>query len=89
MTETPTRPGFYWAKWRIASDGTPEADELTPSDKWEVVEVFENCIDPDDDEHLMVSVPGVAKGQALDAFVWGSGALQPPGPREAPAKEGG
>jgi hypothetical protein len=78
MSEIPQAPGFYWAQWRIASPGTREAEELTPSFEWEVVEVFKNSIDEDDDEHLMVSVSGVEKGQALDAFVWGSGPLSPP-----------
>jgi len=77
-TQQPTAPGFYWAKWRIASEGTREADELTPSDDWEVVEVFENCINKQDPEYLMVFVPGVEKGQPLDGFVWGSGVLEPP-----------
>lgn len=39
----PTKPGYYWAKWRIAADGTHEGDELTPSDFWGIVEVNENA----------------------------------------------
>lgn len=68
---TPTEAGFFWAKWKIASDGTREADELTPSDRWEVVEVVTNHIDRDDPEYLMVSVCGVEKNQPLDGFFWG------------------
>jgi len=79
--EMPTTPGFYWAKWRIANDGTKEGDELTPSKKWEVVDVFENCTDRSDCEHLMVHVPGVERSQSLDGFVWGDGPLKPPVPR--------
>lgn len=30
MGKMPTTPGYYWAKWRIAADGTREGDELTP-----------------------------------------------------------
>ncbi len=75
----PKQAGHYWAKWRIANDGTREGDELTPSDKWEVVEVFENCLDRENDEFLMVSVPGVERSQSLENFVWGQGPLKPPG----------
>lgn len=62
---TPTAAGFYWAKWRIASPGTPEGEEQTPSDTWEVVDVFVNCNDEDSPEHLLVHVSGQAKGQAI------------------------
>jgi hypothetical protein len=69
----PTEAGFYWAKWRIATDETPEGDELTPSDEWEVVQV--NINDPSgnvgDPEYLSVSVPGVREVQWADCFVWG------------------
>lgn len=71
----PSKAGFYWAKWRIANEGTREADELTPSDKWEVVDVFENSIDPSDDEYLMVHVPGVTAPQNLENFYWGDGPI--------------
>lgn len=74
----PSQPGFYWGKWKIAAEGTREADELTPSNTWEVMEVFRNCVDPDDDEYLMVSVPGVEQGQPLDGFVWHLERLMPP-----------
>jgi hypothetical protein len=69
----PAEPGYYWAKWRIASDGTVEGDELTPSDTWEIVQVNLNApyAAHDDPERLSVSVPGVQKGQWLDCFVWG------------------
>jgi hypothetical protein len=79
MSDTPSKPGFYWAKWKIADDGTREADELTPSDKWEVVEVWENCNDAKSPEYLRVSVPGVERGQSLENFYWGPGPLTPPG----------
>ena len=75
---TPTAPGFYWAKWRIASDGTRDIEEFVSSDRWEVVEVCENHIDPFDAEYLVVAVAGVEKGQALDGFVWGPGPIEPP-----------
>lgn len=77
---TPTRPGHYWAKWRIANDGTPEGDEQTPSDVWEVVQVFENCIDNTSDEYLMVNVPGQTKAQSIENFYWSKegGPLTPP-----------
>jgi hypothetical protein len=67
----PTQPGHYWAKWRIADDGTREGDELTPSDQWEVVQVVKNGGDPDGPEFLMVSVPGVEQSQLRENFFWG------------------
>ncbi|QOF71442.1 hypothetical protein IG197_27480 [Aminobacter sp. SR38] len=42
---TPTKPGYYWAQWRKAVAGTRDAAELTPSDDWEPVQVFENALD--------------------------------------------
>jgi hypothetical protein len=74
----PTKPGFYWAKWKIAAEGTKEGDDLTPSDEWEVVQVNLNCLDPDDPEYLSVAVCGVEKTQWLENFFWGPGPLDPP-----------
>ncbi|WAX93161.1 hypothetical protein N7E70_015800 [Aminobacter sp. NyZ550] len=68
---TPTKPGYYWAKWRKPLPGTRDAAELTPSDRWEPVQVFENALDDQDPEYLMVEVGGVEKAQSLDGFVWG------------------
>ena len=76
---TPTREGFYWAKWRIAAEGTVEGDELTPSNDWEVVQVNDN--NGEGDEAFSVSVPGVEKPQWLPDFVWGPGPLVPPAAR--------
>ena len=76
--EIPKCAGFYWAKWKIAAEGTREGSELTPSDNWEVMQVFVNCVDPTDDEYLMVSVPGVEQAQSLDSFYWGYGPLPAP-----------
>ena len=68
----PTKPGYYWAKWRIAADGTHEGDELTPSDFWGIVEVNENAPgQPEHPEYLSVAVPGVRETQWPDCFVWG------------------
>jgi hypothetical protein len=75
---TPTREGFWWAKWRICDQDNHEAQSYLPSDKWEVVFVFENCLDEDDPEYLMVEVGGVAEGQSLENFIWGPGPLTPP-----------
>lgn len=75
---TPMKTGFYWAKWRIADEGTKEGDELTPSDQWEVVHVFENIADTEDPEYLRVEVPGVERSQSLENFFWGPGPLAPP-----------
>ena len=69
----PTAPGHYWAKWKIADDGTADEAEFTPSDRWEVVEVLYDPNGP-----LRVFVPGVEASQAIENFFWG------PGPMEAP-----
>ncbi len=66
----PTAPGWYFAKWRIADDGTREGDEITPSDEIECVEVFENGDDAEDAEYLRVSVAGVEKSQSVENFFW-------------------
>ncbi len=74
----PTRPGFYWARWQKAAPGTHEGDELTPSQDWEVVEVWVNHIGPECEadkengiEKFGVSVPGVQQSQWLENFRWG------------------
>lgn len=72
----PERPGFYWALWLKAADGTYEGDQLTPASDWEVVEVWENFFgepcEADRAEKLGVSVPGVRETQWLDNFKWGN-----------------
>jgi hypothetical protein len=74
----PQEPGYFWAKWRIAADGTCEGDELTPSDAWEIVQVnwnisgWKNLTDEEEPERLLVSVPGVREPQGRDGFVWGT-----------------
>jgi hypothetical protein len=70
MAAIPKSPGWWFAKWRIADDGTREGDELTPSDRVECVEVFENCNDPDSTKYLRVSVSGVAESQSIENFFW-------------------
>lgn len=75
----PDKPGYYWAKWKIAADGTHEGDDLTPAREFEIVQVNANMagwesVEPhqaDYDERLSVSVPGVRETQWLDCFVWG------------------
>ena len=67
----PTKPGFYWARWMQASDGTHEGDELTPAREWEIVHVVENCNDETDAEYLAVMVPGVREWQWREDFCWG------------------
>lgn len=72
----PTKPGHYWARWRIKSPGTAEEDD-PPFAQWEVVQVFENCIDETDDEYLMVAVAGVERSQAIENFHWGERVQEP------------
>lgn len=73
----PTTPGHYWARWRIKSPGTAEEDDA-PSGMWEIVQVFQNCIDETDDEWLMVAVPGVERSQSIQDFFWGDGPIPLP-----------
>ena len=71
MSNIPQKPGYYWAKWRIATDETLEGDELTPSNAWEIVQVNDNNGEPGDLEELSVSVHGVREVQWRDCFIWG------------------
>ena len=67
----PMKPGYYWAKWRIATDETHEGDELTPSNNWEIVQVNDNNGEPGTPEELSVSVSGVRETQWRAGFIWG------------------
>lgn len=83
MHPTPKRPGYYWAQWRKAVPGTRDGDELTPCDDWQPVQVFENALDDQSPEYLMVEVGGVEKAQSIENFVWGpalEAALRQPTP---------
>lgn len=82
MTDAPKLEGHYWAKWRIANDGTTDAADLLPSDHWEAVQVFQNCIDPEHEDFLMVTVAGVENFQSIKNFIWGPG----PGPLPHPGR---
>jgi hypothetical protein len=76
---TPTRPGFYWAQWRIIEEGSSTEQDATPSiGTWEVVDVWRNGSDPSSPEYLRVHVPGESKGQPIENFFWGPGPLVPP-----------
>jgi hypothetical protein len=67
---TPTKPGFYWAKWMITDDHLPE--DLTPFKTWEPVEVYLN-----DDDELRAWLIGHAFNQRLDCFHWGDPLVMP------------
>jgi len=71
MEQKKLTPGYYWAQWRIAADGTYGGDELTPSMSWEIVQVNDNNGPPGSAEELSVSVPGVRETQWPDCFIWG------------------
>lgn len=71
MNEMPKEPGYYWAKWRIATEDTEEGDDLTPSNNWEIVQVNDNNGEPGTLEELSVAVAGVREAQWRDGFVWG------------------
>ena len=78
----PTREGFFWAKWKIADQGTDtcsacghlqsdfEEAGLAHSD-WEVVQVVDNHGKPGSGAEYMVQVPGVARWQSRESFFWG------------------
>lgn len=68
----PTKKGFYWAKWKKVEEGTVlDLNDDLLTGKWETVEVFENCLDKNDDEYLRVFVGGVQKSQPIKNFEWG------------------
>lgn len=66
----PTHKGFFWGRWHTPCAGTADNGDPCSGDEWEVHHVVENCLDEDDEEYLMVEVPGVSKWQPLDAFEW-------------------
>ena len=76
----PTKPGLYWAKWRIASPGTDNNGEgcSGAAAHWEVVEVWENTLDSRDEEYLRVLVVGIARSQSIGNFFWGPRLLHSP-----------
>jgi hypothetical protein len=77
----PKRTGFYWARWLAAERNTRDGSMLTPSQDWEVVWVFQNSTDPQDDEFHRVLVIGVESTQPIENFEWGPGPLNSPGRR--------
>ena len=74
-TISPARAGFYWAKWLIAERETRDAQMLTPSADWEIVWVFENSTDQQQEDFLRVLVIGVEASQSIRNFEWGPGPL--------------
>jgi hypothetical protein len=48
---------------------------LTPSDDWEIVWVFENSSDQQQEEFLRVLVIGMEAPQPIKNFEWGPGPL--------------
>lgn len=80
MAGIPDREGFFWARWKIAADGTDACPKCGHEhstwereggpDEWEVVQVVENA-NADHPEHLMVQVLGVARWQSTEDFFWG------------------
>ncbi|WP_193188863.1 hypothetical protein [Nisaea sediminum] len=66
----PTAEGWYFAKWRVATDGTRDGDELTPSDSIDCVQVVLNTVDPTSRDRFRAFVVGVERSQSLDGFVW-------------------
>lgn len=86
------RCGFYWAKWRIADEGTPEDNCRGADAVWEVVEVFQNHIADGEPDQFRVSVCGVEMSQSFENFYWGPlpiKKLEPPSDAPASAPERG
>lgn len=67
----PRAEGHYWAKLKLADNPDDNSTD------WEVVQVFDN--NGPRDERFMASVPGIERGQHLDAFVWGPEVKKPEG----------
>ena len=79
MFPLPTQPGFFWAEWRIAEDGTwPEGQEHIMSMTPEVVHVVVNLEDSVESDVLIALVPGIDKQQLIENFVWRSDRLEIP-----------
>ena len=72
----PNEAGFWWAKWRIKQRGTEDEDDA-PQDEWEVMHVVVNGGESDDEDYLMVMVPGVNKWQSVENFFWGPRVFAP------------
>jgi hypothetical protein len=73
----PDREGFFWAKWISCAPGTADEQDWTPSNSWEVVEVWDNGGEPGSGEEFMVFVGGVQRSQRQSDFLWGDCILQP------------
>jgi hypothetical protein len=64
----PREPGFYWAKWFIPEDGTADEDKFVRTNCWEVVSVVNSYGLIGED--FLVEVPGVARTQSVENFMW-------------------
>ena len=76
----PDRPGFYWARWCVATG--KEAEGILggrPTRHWEVVEVFWRDECDSSDEWWWAYVPGIRDPQPVEDFHWGPGPLPEPG----------
>jgi hypothetical protein len=64
------RFGYWWARQIALDPGHPDfVDEpWEGSDKFEVVEVVENCIDPSNPEYQKVQVLGMSQWQSIGNF---------------------
>jgi hypothetical protein len=79
--KTPSGGNFYCAGLpdglqgiRIEPEMNDDGSCAWASTKWEIVEVWENVVggyDPNDDESLAVSVPGIPITQWVPDFYWG------------------
>ena len=80
---TPTEPGYYWAKWRLAEDGSQTKRNDDPDQPWngdwEPVKVVANHIDykNDPEDGLYVDVADEPVVQKIGNFIWGP-KIEPP-----------
>lgn len=70
---TPRSPGFFWAKLIHPSE-MPEGEDWSSS-HWEVVEVFDN--NGEDEEEFGVFVGGIGPIQWVQDFIWGPEVIKP------------
>lgn len=71
MSNIPTKPGWYWARYKTPTDDTSEEDGLTRGDDWEIVCVMKDIPKRKGEERLSVLVCGTEKEIEVGYFFWG------------------
>lgn len=73
----PDHEGFFWAKQIAVTPGTADEQDFEPSDRWEVVEVYDNGGEAGGPDERRVFVLGVERTQCLINFIWGPEVFPP------------